>query len=83
MAQRILYVNGEVDPWHGLAILHPLHGQPAFMVPGASHHEWTHPPLSTDSKYLIEARHKIFHIVKGWLTHGDSNVFIPNLADME
>jgi len=54
---RVLYVNGEVDPWHANAIDAPLSGSlPAIWVPGASHHAWTHPSKHSDQDSVVEAR---------------------------
>ena len=37
-ASRILYVNGDVDPWSGLSILtSPAPALPTLLVPGTSH----------------------------------------------
>eukprot|EP00939_MAST-03C_sp_MAST-3C-sp1_P000391 g391.t1 len=65
---RVLWVNGEVDPWHGLSVLKPLSSSmPAIWVPGASHHAWTHPSMPTDQKSVVEARAKIRKQVSEWL----------------
>ena len=51
----VLYPNGEVDPWHGLSILtSPSAGIPVLMVPGASHHAWTH-PFAEDMQDSVKA----------------------------
>ena len=64
---RVFWVNGQIDPWGALSVLSPLDGQPTLMVPGASHHAWTHPFDSRDSKYLTQARDLIFAQVVEWL----------------
>eukprot|EP01013_Petalomonas_cantuscygni_P042325 TRINITY_DN7618_c0_g2_i1.p1 TRINITY_DN7618_c0_g2~~TRINITY_DN7618_c0_g2_i1.p1 ORF type:complete len:497 (+),score=93.47 TRINITY_DN7618_c0_g2_i1:61-1551(+) len=64
---RILYVNGEVDPWHGLSVLQPQPGLPALWVPGASHHAWTHAALPTDQPSVVTARQQIRSQVQQWL----------------
>lgn len=67
-ATRVMYVNGEVDPWHGLSQLTPLNDEtPVLMVTGSSHHAWTHPSAPTDSKWLVEARQAIWDQIKTWL----------------
>ena len=67
---RILYVNGEVDPWHALSVLPPGAGPglPAIMVPGASHHAWTHPAASTDQASVVAGRVAIRAQIQAWLT---------------
>lgn len=66
-ATRIMYVNGDVDPWSALSIL----SSPAFAilpnVSGASHHFWTHPTKPTDQKSVIEARLAIVAQLRSWL----------------
>ncbi len=65
---RVLFVNGNIDPWHVLSVLHSLSPElPAFVVPGASHHAWTHPAAPTDSAAIVRAREQITAIVDGWL----------------
>ena len=64
----ILYPNGEVDPWHSLSILEsPGHGIDVLMVPGASHHAWTHPSAPDDQPSVVAARTKIRASVTGFL----------------
>lgn len=67
-ATRVLWPNGEVDPWATLSILDsPAASQPTLWVEGASHHAWTHPTLPTDQKSVVDARVKIREQVKAWL----------------
>ena len=67
-ASRILYVNGDVDPWSGLSILTaPSTDLPTLVVPGASHHAWTHPSYPTDQPSVIGARATIRAQVSLWL----------------
>jgi len=65
---RILYPNGDVDPWHGLSILHaPSAELPTLYVSGASHHAWTHPSAPTDQPSVVAARAAIRKQVAAWL----------------
>jgi len=66
-ATRILYPNGDVDPWHGLSKLTAGPQLPVLMVSGASHHAWTHPTEPTDQKSVIAARKSIRKQVAAWL----------------
>lgn len=68
-ASRIMWPNGEVDPWSGLGILGASPGkeQPVLMVAGASHHEWTHPSAPSDLKPVVAARAAIRKQVAAWL----------------
>eukprot|EP00514_Thraustochytrium_sp_LLF1b_P011935 CAMPEP_0184550266 /NCGR_PEP_ID=MMETSP0199_2-20130426/18619_1 /TAXON_ID=1112570 /ORGANISM="Thraustochytrium sp., Strain LLF1b" /LENGTH=500 /DNA_ID=CAMNT_0026945099 /DNA_START=160 /DNA_END=1658 /DNA_ORIENTATION=+ len=70
---RVLWVNGDCDPWSALSVLHlsasqKAHGQRAIVVSGASHHAWTHASAPTDQQTVVEARKQIRAIVKGWLS---------------
>lgn len=70
-SSRILFVNGQVDPWKSLSVLEsPLNSveEPTMMVLGASHHFWTHPSLSTDSDDVVNARQAIWKQVIAWLS---------------
>ena len=65
----VFWVNGSVDPWHGLSVLKsPSAGMPVLMVPGASHHAWTHPPTPLDQPSVIQARETIREQVKQFLS---------------
>jgi hypothetical protein len=66
----ILYVNGEVDPWHALSILQPPTPQlQTLWVPGASHHAWTHPSMPSDQQSVVAARQTIWQFVISSLNH--------------
>jgi len=67
-SSRILFVNGQIDPWHALSVLQSLSAQePALWVEGASHHAWTHPPQPTDSPQIVAVRQEIMDQVNSWL----------------
>eukprot|EP00466_Bigelowiella_natans_P011299 jgi/Bigna1/87275/estExt_fgenesh1_pg.C_180145 len=68
VASRILWPNGEVDPWSTLSILKsPSEQQPTLWVKGASHHAWTHETLPSDQPSVEEARLAIRKQVTTWL----------------
>jgi len=72
-ATRILYVNGNVDPWSGLSILtSPTAELPVLEVEGASHHAWTHPSMPDDQPSVNKARAAIRNQIKAWLAADDS-----------
>jgi serine protease 16 len=67
-ATRILYPNGEVDPWKSQGILvSPGPDLPVMLVEGASHHAWTHPSLPSDQPSVVQARLDIKKQVAAWL----------------
>jgi len=61
--QRIMFVNGDIDPWSELAVS----GQQSINVPGASHHFWTHKVQDSDETAIAIARHQIYEMVSSWL----------------
>ena len=66
---RVLWPNGEVDPWSTLSVLKaPCAEQPVLYVKGASHHFWTHPTLPTDQPTVEAARLAIRKQVSSWLS---------------
>jgi len=63
-SSRIMFVNGEVDPWSGLSVLDPANTHMvALSVPNTAHHFWTHPVQDTDTVYVREAREVIWRQV--------------------
>lgn len=66
--RRVLYVNGEVDPWRANSILAEFSPDlPVRDVAGASHHAWTHPSTPTDQESVVAARLEIRKLVKQFL----------------
>jgi len=67
---RIMFPNGEVDPWKAGGVLVPPTGsqqEPVLMIAGASHHFWTHPSLASDSKQVNDSRRSIWDQTDAWL----------------
>lgn len=70
---RILFPSGSVDPWIANSFVSDTFSptwEPAFVVPGASHHAWTHPPKDTDTPAVVEAREIIERQVEKWMAEG-------------
>ena len=68
MGSRILFPNGDVDPWTGLGVLEsPAPTEPVMLVVGASHHAWTHPADTIVQKSVADAKAAIQAQVKQWL----------------
>ena len=66
---RTFFVNGDVDPWSANSVTQiRVDGQHVMIVPGASHHFWTHPVKATDWPSINDARHAISNVVMGWMT---------------
>ena len=64
--KRLLFVNGDADPWSELSVVNDKRVQ-TIKVPGASHHFWTHSVKETDGHHVIEARKAIYRHVYDWL----------------
>ncbi len=69
-ATRIVWINGIIDPWRAQAVTKTTDpvARPSIMVPGASHHFWTHPAKPTDSAFVVKARVQIGNFVASALT---------------
>mmetsp|Transcript_16627 Transcript_16627/g.34317 ORF Transcript_16627/g.34317 Transcript_16627/m.34317 type:complete len:431 (+) Transcript_16627:195-1487(+) len=72
--KRILFVNGNVDPWSSLSVTpdNPKIDdgeckEGSFWVDNASHHFWTHEILDTDGVEVQDARARIHETVIGWI----------------
>ena len=71
-ATRILFPNGNVDPWRGLGVLVPPAAQePVLLVDGASHHAWTHPAADVSQPAVAAAKRAIQQQVAAWLAEDD------------
>lgn len=65
---RILFPNGDVDPWSGLGVLvSPEPSEPAMLVSGSSHHFWTHPANEISQQTVRDAKAAIQAQVLDWL----------------
>ncbi len=67
--KRLIFVNGDVDPWSELSVDEKRgnsHVQ-KIKVAGASHHFWTHPVRESDDKHVVEARQGIYRQIYDWL----------------
>mmetsp|Transcript_2166 Transcript_2166/g.4975 ORF Transcript_2166/g.4975 Transcript_2166/m.4975 type:complete len:589 (-) Transcript_2166:29-1795(-) len=72
-ASRILFVNGDIDPWAMLGVDFD-HGSSSALstiwVEGASHHFWTHEIKDSDGEGIKKAREAIYRHVVEWLDEG-------------
>lgn len=65
---RILFPNGNVDPWSGAGVLtSPNEDEPVMMVDGSSHHFWTHPASEITQDSVAQAKIDIQQQVVAWL----------------
>lgn len=72
IADRTMFVNGEVDPWRSNSVQDIPKGatsdnEPTYLSMGASHHFWTHEFLPTDSELITNTRQAIFDQLDKWL----------------
>ncbi|EDQ86489.1 uncharacterized protein MONBRDRAFT_28146 [Monosiga brevicollis MX1] len=71
----LMYPNGEVDPWNSQSILNTTApGITTLMVPGASHHAWTHPSAPSDQPSVVAARKTIADFVSNALNQACGQV---------
>ncbi|XP_060639774.2 thymus-specific serine protease-like [Anolis sagrei] len=67
-ASHVLFVNGDVDPWHVLSVLKDQSlSELAIVINGTAHCANMDSPLPTDPLPLVEARKKITSQVGEWL----------------
>ncbi|XP_065645101.1 dipeptidyl peptidase 2 isoform X2 [Hydra vulgaris] len=67
-ASRIIFPNGDLDPWHTGGVLEDLSDSLiAIMVEGGAHHLDLRGSNPADPKSVIEARNKITEIITGWM----------------
>ena len=65
-SDRILFMEGAVDPWTAGALpeSQSTKEMPVYLVPGASHLEWSY---FDDSEPLNEARGEILDVLTDWM----------------
>ena len=71
-ASKILWVNGDLDPWHARSNLAPpAADQPVIWpVEGASHCAWMAPASEADQQSVQHARAAIYKQLSEWLRKG-------------
>ncbi|CAM4618422.1 unnamed protein product [Lepidochelys kempii] len=67
-ASRILFVNGNIDPWHALSVLkNQSRSERAILINGTSHCANMNPSKPSDPLPLVLARERIDYQVGDWL----------------
>ncbi|KAI9293223.1 peptidase S28 [Neoconidiobolus thromboides FSU 785] len=61
---RLLFVNGELDPWTPLSITDPTDKIPTIVIEGAAHCADLAYPDSSDTQYVAEAKDKILGFIR-------------------
>ena len=80
---RVLSVNGDVDPWSVLGMkTSPKDSLPVEMVPGASHHFWTHMVKDTDAPEIVNIRAYIYSVVIDWLGIDSRENQVPKTSNL-
>ncbi|KOB73335.1 putative serine protease K12H4.7 [Operophtera brumata] len=70
--KNVVFVNGEMDPWHRLSILKDIsYDAPAIVVPFSSHCKALLFDQPGDPEELKEARRDIKYLVKKWIGAGE------------
>ncbi|XP_026514692.1 thymus-specific serine protease [Terrapene carolina triunguis] len=68
-ASRILFVNGDIDPWHALSVLkNQSRSELAILINGTSHCANMNPSRPSDPLPLVLARERIDYHVGDWLS---------------
>ncbi|XP_066494796.1 thymus-specific serine protease [Tiliqua scincoides] len=67
-ASHVLFVNGDIDPWHALGVLkNQSHSEVAILINGTAHAADMMPSSPADPLPLVEARRRINFQVGTWL----------------
>ncbi|XP_059806855.1 thymus-specific serine protease [Hypanus sabinus] len=73
-SSRIVFVNGDIDPWHALSVLkNQSHSELAVLINGTAHCANMHPPKQDDPLSLQQARKRIDDQIGVWLASSRSN----------
>ncbi|XP_062043075.1 thymus-specific serine protease [Lepus europaeus] len=73
-ATHVLFVNGDIDPWHVLSVTQALGpSAPALLIPGASHCLDMAPERPSDSPSLRQGRQNISQQLQAWLGPAKEN----------
>ncbi|NP_001089218.1 uncharacterized protein LOC734265 precursor [Xenopus laevis] len=74
-SSRIIFVNGDVDPWHALSVLkNQSRSEIAIFINGTSHCANMNPSSTSDPLSLQEARKEIATQVATWLKSAQSEM---------
>jgi len=66
---NIIFVNGDVDPWHSLGVTHQISPfLPAILIHGTAHCSNVYPDSPDDLPELIAAREEIKAFIGLWIT---------------
>ncbi|XP_051846829.1 thymus-specific serine protease [Antechinus flavipes] len=72
-ATRVIFVNGDIDPWHVLGVLRaPRPSEPALLLRGTSHCSDMAPARPSDPPSLRLGRQKIARQLKVWLREAEA-----------
>ncbi|CAG9136353.1 unnamed protein product [Plutella xylostella] len=65
---KVIFVNGELDPWHRLGILEDVsYDAPSKFIPRSSHCRDLLPNRDGDPDELVETRKYIKYLIKHWI----------------
>ncbi|XP_044527056.1 thymus-specific serine protease [Gracilinanus agilis] len=77
-ATRVLFVNGNIDPWHVLSVLQALGpSEPAMLLRGTSHCSDMAPPRPSDPPGLHLGRQRIVQQLEVWLQEAKVDLGSP------
>ncbi|RUS86001.1 hypothetical protein EGW08_006213 [Elysia chlorotica] len=64
---RVVFVNGDIDPWHYLGITKSLPQAQAILIPGTAHCANMYPAAEDDPAALVQARKTVGQLIAQWL----------------
>jgi len=64
---NVVFVNGDIDPWHSLSVLESSGGIQAILIDGTAHCADMLPPRADDPPSLSKAQKQIGEIIHDWL----------------
>jgi len=75
----VLFVNGDIDPWHSLSILNSSHFNPTILIEGTAHCADMIPARPSDPPGLEKAQKRISQIIHEWLVQNKTQKFIKTI----
>lgn len=64
---NVIWINGDIDPWHALSVTTPMSGEIVFVAEGTAHCAAMYPPSPSDLPSLTKARALVTQQLKEWL----------------
>lgn len=80
-ASKIIFSNGELDPWAALGVLEPpSEDVVVLLIPGAAHHLDMRFARPSDSVELVRARNIEKNYIRKWIEEPESRLAVAKIA---